>query len=135
MVRSGKHKAREINRARVLLLSDTGKADEEIGEQLDISKTTARNIRQRYSESGIDRALYDAQRPGQPKKLNGKEEAKVVAIACTEPPEGAKSWTLDLLTERVAKEVKRIGRITIHNILLRNELKPWQEKNVVHSGD
>jgi len=127
--------ARTVTRARVILLADEGKTDWEISEKLACALTTPRDIRQRCGEGGLDRALYDAPRSGQPLKLNGHEAAQVVAIACTTPPEGRKRWTLDLLTDKVRGEVKEVGRSTIHRVLLRNELKPWREKNVVHSRD
>ncbi len=132
MMKKGTHKARELARARVLLAVDAGKSDAEISQELDLGRTTPLDIRKRYCEGGLNRALYDAPRPGQPPVLNGREAAKVVAIACTTPPEGRKRWTLDLLTEKVGGEIKEVHRNTIHRILLRNKLKPWREKNVVH---
>lgn len=136
VTRTGTRQAREIIRAQALLMANQGKNDAEMSVALEIAPKTAFNIRARYAEGGIDRALYDAPRPGQPPKLNGHEEARVVAIACTKPPEGHGKWTLDLLTEKVRKNVKDdVGRTTIHTVLLRNELKPWREKNVVHPED
>lgn len=114
-------------------MADKGMPDEAIAAELELCLKTVFNVRQRFHEGGLNRALYDAPRPGQPPKLNGHEEAKVVAIACTAPPEGRKRWTLDLLTERACDDVKDVGRSTIHHVLLRNHLKPWREKNVVHS--
>ncbi len=125
--------ARTVIRAKTLLLADEGKSDKEISEKLECALTTPRDIRKRFCEGRCERALYDAPRPGQPPALDGHEEAKVVAIACTTPPEGRKRWTLDLLTEKVGGDVKDVSRNTIHRVLLRNELKPWREKNVVHS--
>lgn len=133
LLRKGSQKARTIARARILLMSDKGTRDGAIAAELEVSLKTVFNIRQRFHEGGIGRALYDAPRSGQPPVLDGHEEAKVVAIACTTPPEGRKRWTLDLLTDKVCGEVKEVGRSTIHHVLLRNELKPWREKNVVHS--
>lgn len=133
LLRKGKQTAWVTTRARVLLMSDKGTRDDVITMELEVSPKTVFNVRQRFYEGGLDRALYDAPRPGQPPKLNGHEEAKVVAIACTTPPEGRNRWTLDLLTTRIRGEIKKIGRSTVHHVLLKNKLKPWREKNVVHS--
>lgn len=136
-IKKGKQSARAITRARVLLLSHSGKPDSEIREILGISQWTPQNIRKKYSEGGIERALYDAPRPGQPKITTVKEEAKITAIACTEPDDGRGKWTLDLLVKKTNKQFKnrkkKFSRGTIYNILLRSDLKPWREKNVVHN--
>ena len=133
LLRKGSQKARTIARARALLMVDKGTPDETIAAELAVCLKTVFNVRQRFHEGGVNRALYDAPRSGQPPALNGHEEAKVVAIACTTPPEGRNRWTLDLLTEKVCGDIKEVGRSTLHHVLLRNELKPWREKNVVHS--
>ena len=135
MTHKGHASVQTVTRAKALLLSHEGKSNAELCEKLDICRTTAITIRRRYSEAGIERALHDAPRSGQPPALSGKEEAKIVAIACTHPPDGYGKWTLDLLEEKVSKEVKPVGRTTVYNVLLRNETKPWREKNVVHSED
>ena len=84
----------------------------------------------------MQKALYDRPRPGQKRKLTGQQEAQVVTIACTTPPDGSAHWTLDMLTEEVKKQLSVvIGRTAIWKICLRNELKPWREKNVGHLRD
>ncbi|MEK7075116.1 MAG: helix-turn-helix domain-containing protein [Candidatus Binatota bacterium] len=135
LVRSGQHSARTLTRARVLLLAARGKTDVFIAEEFGLTKTTPRDIRQRYDEGGLDRALYDAHRPGQPSTLTTKQKAKITAIACTDPPDGYGRWTLDLLETEVASAVKKVGRTTIFRVLLASDLKPWREKNVVYQGD
>ena len=136
LVKKGKQSARTITRARILLLSNAGKKDKEIREIQEVSKWTPQNVRKRYCQGGLERALYDASRSGQPKIYSIEEEAEITAIACTEPDEGYGKWTLDLLCKKVNKKLKDrekpIGRTTIHNILLKSDLKPWREKNVVH---
>lgn len=139
ILKKGKQSARTITRARILLLADQGKTDEESREILEISKWTPQNVRKKYFEGGLERALYDAPRTGQPKITDEKEEAQITAIACSESEDGYGKWTLDLLTKKVNKQLdklkKPLGRTTIYNILLRNELKPWREKNMVHNGN
>lgn len=135
LLRVGKHPSRTIIRARVLLRANDGWTDGRIATALDVSETTPRDIRKRFANGGLDRALYDAPRSGQPEVLSSEEKAKITAIACTDPPDGYGRWTLDLLVERVADTVKDVGRSTIHRVLLQSDLKPWREKNVVHSND
>lgn len=136
LVRKGKQSARTITRARILLLSNAGKKDREIREIQEVSKWTPQNIRKRYCQGGLESALYDAFRSGQPKITTTEEEAEITAIACTEPDEGYGKWTLDLLCKKANKKLserkKPISRTTIHNILLKSDLKPWRKKNVVH---
>ncbi len=137
IIKKGKHSARTINRARVLLMTNEHKVDRQIYETLHLAKSTPGDIRRRYCEGGLIRSLYDAPRPGQPRAMTIIEEAKIVAIACTEPEDGYSKWSMDLLTKKVNQELaarkRPLGRTTIYNVLLRNELKPWQKKNVVHS--
>lgn len=140
IVGKGKHSARVITRARVLLMANEnnglGKKDKEIWEALNLARITVQRIRKRYVEGKLERALFDAPRPGKEKKLTNKEEAFVVSLACTDAPEGYSHWTLDLLTEKINSKLKdkdkQIGRTAIWHIMLRNDLKPWREKNVVH---
>jgi len=137
LVKKGKQSARTITRARILLLSHSGKPDSEIREILGVSQWTPQNIRKKYSTGGIERALYDAPRSGQPKITTTKEETEIIAIACAEPDDGRSKWTLDLLVKKANKQLKnrkkKFSRGTIYNILLRSDLKPWREKNVVHN--
>lgn len=136
IIRKGRERALVITRTRILLAADKGKTDKEIAGELEVSLTTPRDVRMRYVDGGIDRALYDAPRSGQPPKLTGKDKAKIVALACTDPPDGYGRWTLDLLTERSAPRLTHpVSRTAIWKVLLTNELKPWREKNVVHPED
>src|SRR3989338_355905 len=134
LIRKGTAKARVITRARVLLLASEGRKDREIYRSLLISYSTPHDVRKNYARGGLNRALYDAPRPGQARKLTGKQEAEVIAIACTDAPKGYVRWTLDLLPEEVTNKLGvSIGRTAIWHILLRNNLKPHRKKNVVYS--
>lgn len=131
IIKKGTTKARTVTRARILLMADEEKTDKQIYEALDLASSTPHDIRRKYCEGGLDKALYDAPRPGKERKLSGKQEAKVVAIACTKPPDGYSNWTLNLLTEEVKSKLGvTIGRTAIWKLCLRNEIKPWREKNV-----
>jgi len=142
LLKKGNQSARTINRARILLLSSKRKADKEIIELLEVSEHTPRNVRKRYLDGGLNQALYDAPRSGQPKITTNDEETTITAIACTQPDDGYGKWSLDLLTKKVNGELKKkkgrkkpIGRTTVYNVLLRSDLKPWREKNVVYRGN
>jgi transposase len=137
ITRSGKHNARVIKRAHILLKTHTGYSDKDIAEHVGVSKRTVERIRKNYIGGGLDRALYDAPRPGKPPIITHKVEAHLVAVACTPPPEGAVRWTLELLRERLIndKVVTRISLNAIHEHLINRGIKPWREKNVVHPRD
>ncbi|MDP3989194.1 MAG: helix-turn-helix domain-containing protein [bacterium] len=135
ITREGQYKAPVIRRAYILLRSSQGETDRAIADTFSITTRTVENVRKRFKVEGMGRALYDLPRSGQPKKLDKKAESHLVALACTDPPTGADHWTLELLTERMIKDkkVKAISSVCIMHYLHRNNLKPWREKNVVHS--
>jgi len=134
LIHKGVVNARVITRARVLLMAHEGKMDKAMYETLDLAVSTPYDIRKRYHEGGLQKALYDAPRPGKERILSGKQEAEVIAIACSEAPKGYVRWTLDLLTEEVHNQLEvAIGRTAIWKVLLRNDTKPWLKKNVVYS--
>jgi len=137
MIRKGVSNARVITRARVLLMANelngTGKKDTEIAEALSLGRATVERIRRRYAQGGINRALYDAPRPGKKRKVTGRDETQIVSIACTDPPDGYDHWTMDLFTEHVVKELKKtVSRSTVYRVLIRHDTKPWREKNLVY---
>lgn len=112
IIRSGKDKARKITRSRILLLADgpEGKTDEEISDALNVCLTTIFNIRRRYAQKGLERAISEAPRSGQPPKFKGRAAAKITAIACSTPPAGQAKWSLRLLADR-AVELKIVESI------------------------
>lgn len=134
ITKKGTQRARVIQRATLLLKSADGWKDKEIATDLETTTRTVENVRARFASGGLDRALYDAARSGQPRKLDDKAEAHLIALACTDPPEGADHWTLELLAEKMVtdKKVKTISSVAIMHYLHRNDLKPWREKNVVY---
>lgn len=135
IIKRGKHNTRVITRARVLLLSHKCGGKDAIAETLGTDRSTVQRVRDHYREGGLERALYDAPRPGQPPKLDEKAEAHLVALACSDPPEGTDHWTLELLQERMIqdKKVKEISTVALWKRLTNRGIKPWREKNVVHT--
>lgn len=121
IVESGKDKARKITRCRILLLADEakGKTDEQIADVLGVCLATIFNIRRRYHKGGLERAIQEDPRSGQPPKFNGKSMAKITAIACSKPPEGRSKWSLRLLADRVVELdiVEAISYNSVRNIL------------------
>jgi transposase len=103
VTRKGKDAARTVRRAQTLLLADEGRTDEVIAAALHSGLSTVARTRQRFVEEGLEAALVDHPRPGAAPKLGPKQQALVVALACTKPPEGRLRWTLQLLADRVVE--------------------------------
>jgi transposase len=133
---TGKRSAREFLRGMILLLADKGKTDEEIHEILNVSTCTIQRTRQKYATDGLDSALHELPRPGQPKKLSSAQEQQIIAIACSTAPEGRSHWTLELLKEEAINRgiVDEISTGPIRILLKEHNLKPWKKKDVVHSN-
>lgn len=100
IVRKGTQRARVIRRAQTLLWSDAGKTDSEIAELQGIRPLTVAKTRQRWVE---ERALEDKPRPGGKPKLDGKQEAFLVALACSDAPDGYETWTMQLLADKLVE--------------------------------
>jgi transposase len=103
VVQKGKGSAREIRRAHTLLLVDEHKQDQDIAAFLHVNPVTVSATRKRYCEVGLPAALKEKSRPGNPRKLDGKQEALVVALACSEAPEGRSQWTMQLLADKLVE--------------------------------
>src|SRR6187397_2798025 len=130
MLGGGKHAARKLKRAQILLAADAGVADETVAISLDVGVSTVSRVKRRLVEGGVERALNEEPRPGAARKLTGKEEALLVATACARPPEGRARWTLELLAGEMVRltEHDSVSRETVRRRLAENELKPWREK-------
>jgi transposase len=112
-VRKGEMSARQFNRAHVLLMSDKGMRDEDIAHALSIGKRTVESTRKKYCEGGLEEALYEKGGRGKGPKLNPREEAELIAIACSEAPEGRVRWTMELLSQEMKNRGVNIGREAI----------------------
>ena len=115
----GKSPARTVKRALALLKADEGQSDGRIAEALSISRRTVIRIRKRFCEDGLERALIELARPGQKRKLDERAEAHLVAIACSDPPEGHAHWTLKLLADKAVElgYVESVARETVRKSL------------------
>jgi hypothetical protein len=107
-----------------------------VGANLGLSAKAVWQIGKRYLTGGLERALFDASRPGKAPGLEQQQQQRIIAVVCSPPPEGRARWTVRLLTEEVIKRklVPRVGREAIRILLESHDLKPWREKNVVCGG-
>lgn len=120
----GKAGARKINRARILLMVDAGKREREIVEMLGIGESTVERTRKRFVEGGVEAALNDKPRSGRPRLLDGKQEAFLVALTCSDSPDGRESWTMQLLADKLVelKLVDSISDETVRQALKKTSL-------------
>ena len=118
MVTRGKEGVRTIRRAHTLLLAWEGKTDKEIAEVLHCSPLTVAKTRRRFNDRGLN-ALYDRPRPGRKRKLDGRGEAHLVALACSTPPEGRAKWSMQVLADKMVTlgHVDSISDETVRRVL------------------
>jgi len=123
-VKKGRRSARELTRAHVLLLLNDGKTEMEVKDVLRVCRATVCNIKRRYRQQGVQSALADKPRPGQPKKYTERHEAEIIAQACTKPPEGRKRWSIRLLTGEMRKKkgFETMNKETIRLVLKKRGL-------------
>lgn len=115
----GKESARKIKRASILLLADEGKKDKEIMETVRVSDGMVENIRKKFVLEGLENAINEKSRQGQPKKINGRKEAELITLACSQPPEGRAKWTLRLLADKIELD---ISHVAVYNTLKKTKL-------------
>lgn len=125
-VKKGRKSARELTRARILLLANQQKGDTEIAEILGVGRNTVWRTKKRYCEEGLQSALTEKSRPGQPKKYTKRHEAEIIALACSKSPSGRKRWSLILLAEELRKKegFETINRESIRLILKKAKQNP-----------
>jgi putative transposase len=136
MLSGGIQPVRVVLRGLALRQLHDGKAVPEVASQVQLTPKAVREIGRRYEEFGLDRALYDKQRPGAQALLQESQRQRIMAMVCSNPPEGRARWTVRLIAAEAVKRqlVPKVGRETIRVLLLNHELKPWREKNVVRAG-
>jgi transposase len=129
MLRGGHHAARKVKRAQILLAADGGASDAAIAAHVAVSESTIYRTKRRFVVGNLELALSEEPRPGVARKLSGKEEALLVATACSNPPKGRARWTLELLAGAMVKltEHTELSRETVRRRLAENELKPWRQ--------
>lgn len=127
----GRLRARKMKRAQILLKASAGLTDAQITAALDVSRPCVERVRQRFVEGGLPKALNEGKRPGARRKLDGKQEARLVAEVCSAAPTGHARWTLQLLADRVVelKLASGIARETVRQILKKTSSSPGSNAN------
>jgi transposase len=129
LLSAGKHAARKLKRAQILLAADVGASDDDIATSVGVGCSTVYRTKQRFVLDSLEAALREAPRPGASRKLSGKQEALLVATACSKPPQGRARWTLELLAGQMVKLTghDNVSRETVRRRLAENHLKPWRK--------
>jgi transposase len=119
MIKKGRLAARTLTRAHLLLQADAGLTQEAIAAALHIGRATVVRICKRFVEEGLAAALRDRSRPGAQRKLDGKQAAFLIALACSTPPEGRTYWTMQLLADKLVelRVVEAISDETVRRLL------------------
>jgi transposase len=130
LIRSGNAPARVQTRARILLHTDRSQGDQrpdhEVAQAVRVSPATVVRTRKAFLDEGLDAALYDKPRPGAVPKITGEVEAKLVMLACSDPPTGRDRWTLRLLADKMVElgYIDSISNQTIGMRLKKTHLNP-----------
>ncbi|MFN7151210.1 MAG: IS630 family transposase [Microthrixaceae bacterium] len=132
LVAGGTNKVRKVKRAQILLAADRGISDADIAATIVCGTSTVYRTKKAFVDESLEQALNDKPRPGARRKLSGREEAILVALACSTPPPGRARWTLKLLADDFVKleavELQNVSAATVGRRLAEKEIKPWQEK-------
>ncbi len=128
LIKSGKHAARVLGRARILLLLDRSQGQsrtlQEIADAMLTSIGTVSNVKRRYLKGGLEQGLHDRPRPGAKPKIDGEVEAHLIAVVCSDPPEGHERWTLRLLADKLVELelVASISHVAVGDALKKTNL-------------
>jgi transposase len=130
LVTGGKGPVRRLKRAQILLAADRGDTAETIARVVVVGVSTVYRTKQRFVEEGFEEALSEEPRRGKERKLSAKEEALLVATACSKAPTGRARWTLSLLADEMVRLThhEQLSKETVRRRLAENKLKPWKKK-------
>jgi transposase len=133
LLSGGVQQVRLVLRGVALLQLAQGISAPRIASVVPLTAQAIRKIAHRYQTGGLELALYEKHRPGAAAVLDARQKQRIIAMVCSDPPEGRARWTVRLVAEEAVKRrlVPRVGRETIRILLLDHDLKPWREKNVV----
>jgi putative transposase len=133
LLSKGLQQVRVVLRALVLLQLHGNQTAAQVANNLGLTAKAVRQIARRYERGGLEQALYDKKRPGAARILDASQQQRIVAMACSNPPDGFARWTVRLIVQEAVKRklVPGVGRESIRILLQSHELKPWREKNVV----
>jgi transposase len=130
LTRKGVVKARKMKRALVLLKADEGLTDPQIMAAVNVSRPCVGRLRKRLVEHGLERALNEDPRPGQKRKLDGRGEAVLIALACSKAPAGRTHWPLRLLADRLVElgVVETISHEAVRETLKKTNSSPGNRR-------
>jgi len=133
LLSGGVQQVRVVLRAVALWQLAQGLSAPKISSVIPLTPQAIRQVGHRYREGGLERVLFEKQRPGAAEVLDDGQKQRIIAMVCSDPPEGRARWTVRLVAEEAVqrKLIPRVGRETIRILLLHHDLKPWREKNVV----
>jgi putative transposase len=133
LLRGGVQQVRVVLRAIALLQLGKGVSAPGMASVIPLTPQAIRKLGHRYRRGGLERALYEKQRPGAEALLEDSQKQRIIAMVCSDPPKGCARWTVRLVAEEASKRrmVPRVGRETVRLLLLHHDLKPWRENNVV----
>jgi putative transposase len=124
LTKRGKVAARKLMRAHILLQAEAGATDEAIARALHAGMATVERVRKRFVEQGLEAALTERPRPGGRRRLDGRTEAFLVALACSTPPDERKCWTMQLLADKLVDltDIDKVSADTVRRALKKMRL-------------
>lgn len=136
LMRGGQASVRAIKRARTLQLLAAGETRKAVAKAVGVAESTVGDIKSRYGEGGLERVLRDAARGRHEPVIKPVAGERLVAMLCGPWPSGRARWSIRLARDEAIERgiVPKVGRETIRVFMRDHRLKPWREKNVVHSG-
>jgi transposase len=134
LIQKGNAAARTVRRAHTLLLADEQQPTQVIAAMLHTSAVTVTQTCKRFLTAGLEAALYDRPRPGSRRKLDGRQEAHLMALACSTPPAGRDRWSLRLLADRLVELgiIETVSYATVRRVLKKNHTQTLVKRAVVH---
>lgn len=136
LIAAGKGAANKLLHARILLKADQAKGgpgwqDQKIADALECGTATIERVRKRFVEEGFESALV--RRPTSRtylRKIDGQAEAHLVAVCCSDPPQGRRRWTLKMLADKLVAlgQVKRVSRETVRQTLKKTNSNPGSSR-------
>lgn len=132
-IKKGKPSARKVARANILLLAHEGRIAAEIAASLHVGTATLERVRKKFIDGGVDWALSERQRSGGQRKLDGKQEAFLVALACSNPPDGRAAWSMQLLADQIVELglINSISDEPVRRTLKKTNSSPGDENSGV----
>ena len=133
LLSGGVQQVRVVLRALALLQLAKGASAPRISQVVPLTSQAIRTMARRYQQGGLESALFEKQRPGAAAVLDDAQKQRIIAMVCSDPPQGRARWTVRRVAQEAVQRrlVPRVGRETVRILLLDHDLKPWREKNVV----